>query len=460
MDKNINNRIQKPTVPRKNKARLKKLDINELDDSFVGIAYSKNKTYLVKNVLEGERVEVELPCLKNKEREKNYIHTPRRIITASDDRVPTVCSYINSCGNCKLLHCRYEAQIQKKTNKVNAELSSAGLAVSSFTQSRQTNCRNKVHLAFTDDGKRTVVGFFNEETRRVVPVQKCHLHGDWFEKLVSILNKWATDNKLTAFKPWAKSGILRFAVCRYLNGNIMLTIVSRENIRCMNKLYNELCKSFQDVSLYLNINTQENSKVFSDKFIHINSSKKLSGKLLGIDIRLSPNSFFQVNEYIAEKIYSTVLDEAKKAAPDVIIDAYSGIGITSTLFAANGYNVTSIEIVPKAVEDAKELAKLNRIEHNINFICGDCNNILPKLTVSENSLFFVDPPRSGLGAQVCNSIIKFKPKHIIYLSCDIHSLHKDIDCLKNGGYFAESIQLFDMFPNTKHIEALVCIKKQ
>lgn len=462
MDKNKDtNKTQKPRATHMhNKPRLKKLDITELNNSFIGVAHTKGKSYLVKNTLEGERVEVALPFFKNKEQEKEHIYTPVRIISPSEDRADSLCPYINDCGNCNLLHCQYKAQIHRKINRSNSVLKDIGLSVSEFTESPQTSCRNKVHLAFTDDGKRTVVGFFNEETRRVIPIQKCPLHGAWLEVLIRILNKWATENKLSPFKPWAKSGVLRFAVCRCLKNNITVTIVARENIHCMDKLYNKLAESFDEVGLYLNINTQENSKVFSDKFIFINGKRKLSGSMLGVNFSLSPNSFFQVNEHIAEKIYSEVLQKATEIAPNTIIDAYSGIGITSMLFAAHGFNVTSIEIVPKAVEDAKELARLNRLENKINFICGDCNNILPKLSVAENSLFFVDPPRKGLGVQVCNSIVRFKPKHIIYLSCDMSSLHQDIQLLQNGGYTVTSIQLFDMFPNTKHVETLVCLERK
>lgn len=466
MNKRDNNEIKKTTHKAqkqqllKQEPRLKKLDIEALDDNFLGTAYSNGKTYHIKNVLPYERVEIEMPFFRNKEREKRYVYVPRRIITESPDRVKSICPYINDCGNCNLLHCAYPAQVREKTARFNDALKSVDIAVSEFTESTQTNCRNKVHLAFTDSGKQTVVGFFNEETHRVIPISKCALHGNWFESVVHILNKWATDNRLSPFKPWAKSGVLRFAVCRCFKDHIMITIVSRENIRCMDKLYEELCKKFKEVSLYLNINIQENSKVFSDKFIYVNGKRKLSGNMLGVDFHLSPNSFFQVNEQIAEKIYSSVLEKTATINPTAVVDAYSGIGITSLLFASRGYDVTSIEIVPGAVNDAKELAALNNLENKIHFVCGDCNNILPKLSVQPNTLFFVDPPRKGLGERVCNSIIKFKPEHIIYLSCDAQSLCEDIKLLNKGGYIAKDAHLFDMFPNTKHVESIVCLTKK
>ena len=444
----------------KKNIRTKKLDIEALDADFCGIAHMKGKTYRVRNTLPQERIETELPNLKNKDREKEYIYTPSRIISASPDRVDIPCPYANVCGNCNLLHCSYDAQKRIKVQRFDDDLKEAGIKADNFISSSQFEYRNKVHLAFSESGRQTVVGFFNEENHNVIPVKECLLHGEWFKKLAAILTKWASENHITAFKPWAQTGVLRFAVCRHFNNNIMVTIVARENIRFMDKLYSALDKAFDEVSLYLNINTQNNSKVFSDKFIFINGKRKLHGNILGIDFYLSPNSFFQVNEEIASEIYSAVLEKISSLNADRIVDAYSGIGITSLLFASRGYNVTSIEIVPKAVDDAKELAELNNLKDNIKFICGDCNNILPKLDVTENTVFFVDPPRKGLGKNVSESIIRFKPKHIIYLSCDPTSLGCDLMLLQKGGYSVQSTVLFDMFPNTKHVEGLVVLSKK
>lgn len=439
--------------------RTKKLDIERLDSNYCGTANFKGKTFYVKNVLNGERVEVELPHIKDKEREKHYVYTPIRIIKESPDRVSTSCPYANTCGNCNLLHCKYSSQLKFKTDSINTLLKDCNASVSKTVACEQFSYRNKVHLAFTEVERKTLVGFFNEETNRVVPVRKCLLHGSWFEKLVNILNSWATDNHLSAFKPWEQEGLLRFAVCRHLNGRIMVTIVARENIRCMDKLLALLQKNFKEVSLYLNINTQNDSKVFSPKFIHCGGEKKLKGNMLGIEFHLSPNSFFQINEAVSAEIYKKVLSYVDSDGIDTVIDAYSGIGITSMLFASAEKNVVSIEVVPKAVEDAKELAAINKLDSKIKFICGDCNNILPKLKTGDNTAFFVDPPRKGLGERICNTIIKAEPKKIIYLSCNPQTLVCDLKHFTESGYKIEEIMAYDMFPNTKHTESLVCLNK-
>ncbi len=453
------NGAKKPYFKKEPSRKFKKLNIDYLDNECRGVSEFKGTKYLVKNVLEGERVEVELPNFKNKERALDYIYTPSKIITASKDRVNVSCPYFNECSNCNLLHSSYNSQIIRKKAMLSEALKKAGVSVDGFVEGKPFGYRNKVHLAFTDVGGKALVGFFNEETHRVIPVKKCLLHGQWFRTLVETLNEWAGDNHLTAFKPWDNEGLLRFAVCRYLDGNLMVTIVARENVRCLDSLYDALTASFDSVSLWLNINTQENSKVFSERFIHIDGKNKLESSLLGISFSLSPNSFFQVNEHIASRIYADVVSAVKESAPSQVVDLYSGIGLTSILFAKNGFDVTSTEIVVKAVEDAKELAEKNGVSDKINFVCGDCNNILPRLEVRENSVFFVDPPRKGLGPQVCRSILKKMPGKIIYLSCGPDSLADDLKTLMSGGYTVEKATGYDMFPNTKHMETLVILSK-
>lgn len=462
---NYNRNGKKPTQPHgrpmtpSHVTRTKKLNIDKLNDDFVGIADFKGKRFHVKNVLPGERVEVELPHIKDKEREKTFVYTPVRIIEASPMREEPQCAYANTCGNCNLLHVKYDDQIKLKRRWLDEKLGAAGIKSDDFVASEQFGYRNKVHLAFTEVDNKVLTGFFNEETKRVIPVRRCKLHGTWFEKLTTALNTWATDNHLSAFKPWEQTGLLRFAVARHIGSGISVTVVARENIRCMDKLLELLQKSFKRVSLYLNINKQDDSRVFSPKFIHYGGDKKLSGTMLGVEYRLSPNSFFQVNEAIAAKIYSTVLDSVGDDV-DTVVDAYSGIGITSLLFASRGKNVISIEVVPQAVEDAKELAAINKLENRIRFVCGDCNNILPKLKISGKAAFFVDPPRKGLGNTVCKAILKFNPERIVYLSCNPETLAEDLKTLVNGGYKVESAVGFDMFPNTRHVETIVCLCKQ
>ncbi len=375
---------------------------------------------------------------------------------------PPLCPYFSECGSCQMLDKPYAAQLDTKTKIVRENLAHAGIKinVNSCIGISQFGCRNKTHLAFTEVNRHPAIGFFNDHTHKVVPVKCCPMHGDWFASLAAILTGWADTYRLDAYKPWFGKGLLRFAVARYIGDTLMLTVVATDRVRHLDKLYAELIKKFPKVVLYQNINTARDSAVFSEHFAHIAGDKKLAGELLGVKFLLSPNSFFQVNEAVAARIYTDVLEAVKETGAASVVDAYSGIGVTSMLFAGAGSSVISIELEPRAVEDAKELARINRLYDKIKFICGDCEKVLPKLRgIAGGSVFFVDPPRRGLGQDVCRTIIRFSPKNIIYLSCNPETLADDLRQFTGAGYTVNSVQPYDMFPNTNHVETVVLMSR-
>ena len=179
--------------------------------------------------------------------------------------------------------------------------------------------------------------------------------------------------------------------------------------------------------------------------------------MLGVHFRLSPESFFQVNEGMAARLYTRIVDLARETGARQVLDAYSGIGITSLLFARGGMPVVSVEQVPAAVAEARRLAEENGLSDSIRALCGDCARVLPGLRLAGETLFFVDPPRRGLGESVCRSILRFGPKHMIYLSCGPEALARDLRTLTRGGYRVVSAQPWDLFPNTPHVETVVLL---
>jgi 23S rRNA (uracil1939-C5)-methyltransferase len=394
--------------------------------------------------------------MENKKNNKN-IKKPAKQAT------PPLCPYISECGSCQMLDKPYTAQLNTKTRIVSESLAHAGIKanVNLCVGIAQFGCRNKTHLAFTELNRHPAVGFFNDRTHKVVPVKSCPMHGDWFASLAATLAGWADAYRLDAYKPWFGKGLLRFAVARHIGDTLMLTVVATDRVKHLDKLYNELTKIFPNVVLYQNINTARDSAVFSDRFTHVAGNKKLAGELLGVKFLLSPNSFFQVNEAVAARIYTDVLDAVKKTGASTVVDAYSGIGVTSMLFAGAGSSVISVELEPRAVEDAKELSRINDLSDKIKFICGDCAEVLPKLRgVAADSVFFVDPPRRGLGHDVCRTIIRFSPKNIIYLSCNPETLADDLRQFAGAGYTVNSVQPYDMFPNTGHVECVVLMSRE
>lgn len=377
------------------------------------------------------------------------------------------CRYFGICGGCDYLTTDYNQQLLNKTQYVKECLNKEDINVS------VNDCigmyfpyayRNKVHLAIGENGKGNVyIGFFEEKSKKIINIDECPLHDKWLKTLIEILRKFISDFKIKPYNNLTKTGILRYVVARFLDNNLIITLVcSNQNFAGKEVLYKKLKEHFKNVSLYLNINTRTDSAVFDEKFIHKFGDTKLSGKMLGVNFKLSPDSFFQVNFEIANKIYKQVLNEIEEKPNCHILDLFSGIGITTMLFSKVAKSVMSIECNHSAVKDAREMLKLNNVK-NVTAICDRCENRVDEIKEFlsvENSFVFVDPARNGIEKNVLTQLLDMNSKKIIYLSCNPETLARDLkELLKNNKYKINYVQPYDMFPHTKHIETLVVLEK-
>ena len=378
------------------------------------------------------------------------------------------CKYFNICGGCNLLNIDYDKQLKQKQNFVSSCLKEFGIT----TQVNKTvgmyypyKYRNKVHLAIRDVKGKPQVGFFEENSNKIVDVDDCLLHDGWVKILINITREFIKRFKISAYNKRKNVGTLKYVVARMLDKEIMVTMVTTtQAFAGKDWFYDELAKNFKNVSFYLNVNNRTDNAVFEeDGFVHKAGFKKLRGEMLGVKFELSPNSFFQINTKITEKIYKQIFDTLNINEKSVVLDLYSGIGITSLIFAKNGAKVVSIESVPEAVNDAKALIKLNKCENKITPLLGKCeiliNRINYKKLYKEDGVIsvFLDPPRIGAQVSVLEEINKLKPYKLVYLSCNPKTLARDLKVLLGYGFKIESVTPFDMFPHTNHVETLTVL---
>ena len=380
------------------------------------------------------------------------------------------CKYFNICGGCSLLNVEYEKQLKQKQQQVEDCLKEFGInakvdkTVGMFYPYKY---RNKVHLAIRDVKGKAQVGFFEENSNKIVDVDDCLLHDSWVKKLINITKEFIARFKISPYNKRKEMGTLKYVVARCLGEEIMVTmVVTNHNFAGGEWFYEELCKQFKKVSFYVNVNTRTDNAVFEDKnFSHKFGFKKLRGEMLGVKFELSPNSFFQINTQITEKIYKRIFESLNLNDRSVVLDLYSGIGITSLIFAKNGAKVVSIESVPEAVNDAKNLIKLNKCENQITPLLGKCENLINRINYKklykENGVVsvFLDPPRIGAQVTVLEEINKLNPYKLVYLSCNPKTLARDLKVLTDYGFKIETVTPFDMFPHTAHVETLVVLSK-
>lgn len=432
------------------------VNISRFDDSFFGVGYVGSKRYVVPGALPKEKLEIKPQKTFNN---INYASIVK-IIEQSPDREKPVCNYYHSCGGCNMMHLNYKASVEAKVSHLKKKLAGISADISEAVCLSEFGNRNKVHIVFSKEAKRLNIGFFNEETHKVVDVPSCMMHGQWYSELVKILRRWIVKRNISIYNPITREGVLRFAVARKLENALQLTlVVTATELEGLEGLFTDLQSIFGNISLWLNHNGERTNEVFAGKFIHLMGEEKIYGEMLGIKFALSPNSFFQVNNKVAAEIYKDILSIVKASGAKYVIDAFSGIGITSALFAKEGLQVSAIEIVKEAVADQNTIAKINSVENNIKSLCGDIAEILPTLSIPQEAALFVDPPRKGLGEDVIKAVLKLAPPTILYLSCNPETLAADLALLTKDRYAVSLVKPYDMFPRTKHLETLVCLTR-
>ena len=370
-----------------------------------------------------------------------------------------------------MLHIAYSAQLEIKRanvkNCLDKELKS-DIEVNETVPSPDVyGYRNKIQLPIAIvDGKICAV-FFAPNTHKVIPFiregeeGKCLLNDEGMQKIISTFLTFVKENNISVYDERLHKGLIRHLVIRRVGDSYAVCAVINGKSLPSYKRFVEKLQSFgYSFSLYISANEKRTNVIMGEKTVTLYGEDKVRGNALGVTYEVSPLSFMQVNDKVRDLIYSKVGEIIKNSGIDNVIDAYSGIGIMSNIFARYAKKVYAIEIVPEAIEDAKKLAALNGNSDKIVNICGDCAKELPPLIASlGKSVVVIDPPRKGCDKAVLEAMLKARPTEIIYVSCNPATLARDLRILSDG-YSIESVTPYDMFPNTKHVETLVCLSKK
>jgi 23S rRNA (uracil1939-C5)-methyltransferase len=214
-------------------------------------------------------------------------------------------------------------------------------------------------------------------------------------------------------------------------------------------------------TLVLSVNTKKGNAVLGDEFITLYGPGYIEDTLCGLNFRLSPRSFYQVNHTQAQRLYEAAISQAEITKDDTVLDLYCGVGTITLAMASAAGKVIGVEVIPQAVEDAKDNAKRNGIE-NAEFFCGDAGQAA--LALEEQGIradvVVVDPPRKGLNADTIEALARFAPRRIVYVSCDPATLARDVALLKERGYRLKNAMACDLFPRCSHIESIVTMVQE
>ncbi len=457
-----------------------KLTIIDYGNNGEGIAKQDGRVIFLPFAMKGEIVNARIKHVK-----KDYAFAEIiDLVEPSPYRVKPPCNRFMRCGGCDIMHIEYKEQLRLKQgalyNTLRKNFKEAFTIDSCVESAEVFGYRNKIMLPFGIVNGRTVVGFYSEGTHKVVPITKCFLHGDWAEKLIEALIIYAERNNISVYDETTEQGVLRHAAARYLNGKLSLAIViNAGELPNADSLIKLLDERFTDYCLYYSPNRAHNNVIMGDSAVLL-KGEPLKAEINGIRYELNPLSFLQVNDSIRDAIYQRIIEKVIESGSSAVIDAYAGVGLLGAMLARLGLPVYNIEIVKEAVIDADKLAEANGLTHLITNINGDAEVELPKLFDYFNNTYpritvILDPPRKGCSREIIDALnslyLSKEPDNslngdyqhnapivdIIYISCNPATLSRDLALLAPS-YRPTSITPYDMFPHTKHLETLVCLK--
>lgn len=390
-----------------------------------GVAIFNDLVIFVPGVIVSEEVKIKIVDIK-----KNYARGEviKILIPSTERRIP-VCPFYNECGSCNLMHIDYNEQLDFKKKKVEdifKKVSNIDVEVKKINSFNNLHYRNKVVLRVSEDK----IGYYKEKTNTLVDINECLICDELINDIIRRIRTFIKDNKNHKIK------------------EVMIRVAREEVLLCfdnLNKNYIDDIKDiFKDVtSLYIN-----------DELILGISS--INQKILDLVFDISPKSFFQVNTLTASKLFEYALKDVNDK--NICVDLYSGTGTITMLLSKKARRVIGIEVVKDAVKDAENNLLLNGID-NVEFKLGRVEDLIDELKDLNIDTLVMDPPRSGSDKRSLRSLLKFKPKEIIYISCNPITLARDYNVIKNL-YEIKEIQLFDMFPNTTHVETVMVLEKK
>ncbi|MBR5969968.1 MAG: 23S rRNA (uracil(1939)-C(5))-methyltransferase RlmD [Lachnospiraceae bacterium] len=499
--------------------------ITDFSDDGEGIGRADGIPVFVSGAVIGDTVKCKITKVK-----KNMAYARlEEIMEASPDRVLPACTIAKQCGGCRVQQYDYAAQLRYKARKVKEllvrighfpeeEIAKVLLPVTGMEEPYRF--RNKAQVPVGVSDHRIVCGYYAPHSHRIVPQEDC-LTGDAVcAGVLAAVRAWMEEQRIPAYDEDGHTGLVRHVLIRkgFATGEVMVCLVVNQaastesdypGLRRLAEELQRVCSgegSAVDVvstqadaisteesndnrlvSLCINYNPQRTNVILGRHTRTVFGMAYIKDVLCGLRFRISAQSFYQVNPWMTERLYGKVAEHAAKALPDalqrdvrsscnraaVIWDLYCGIGTISLMLAKRfpEAKVYGVEIVPQAIEDAKENARINGIE-NAHFLCAKSEDIhvatnhdAVATTDAESNMLpapdiiVVDPPRKGLDRALIDTILRAAPAHIIYVSCDPATLSRDLHLFADGGYQLREASPFDMFPHTTHVESVCLMSK-
>jgi len=432
----------------------------DLNHEGLGVCKLDGFPIFVPFILVGEEGKIEIIKLNKNYGQGRLI----KLTKQSKNRVKPICPIFGVCGGCDLMHLNYEEQLKFKLKSANETLKRIGKV--NFEVKKIVGMenpyyyRNKVQIQYQNKNGKVICGFYKKNTHEVVEFAECFIQPNQATDIARFIRNLANEYKITAYDEKTKKGILRHVLIRNtVNNEYMVVIVTNEDkLPHEQEIIEKIKNRYPNVkSIIQNINNKDTNVILGDKAKLLYGSETLLENLMGLNFYLSYKSFFQTNHIQTEKMYAKVLEYVSPKTNEVIVDGYCGVGTITLMLSQYVKEIYGIEIVAEAINDAKKNALLNGIK-NATFIVGKTEEEILKFKDVQIDTIVVDPPRKGCDKKLLEVILEMPIKKIVYVSCDIATLARDLNILEEK-YAIQDITLFDMFPQSAHIESVVLLSR-
>ncbi len=431
------------------------IEISGMTDEGDGVGRAEGMAVFVPYALLGETVEVVIiKVLKNYAAAKLL-----RVIKPSENRVKAECPYFYKCGGCRFWNIDYETELSYKRQKVEDCLKRIGgidTKVPFVLGAKEViGYRNKGQFPVSCGG----IGIYAQHSHRVVDIERCIIQDEENHKVIKVVRDWMTQFGIEPYDEETGKGCVRHIYTRNSADKRLVCIVTNcENLPHKDELVKMLRAEVEGLSGVLqNLNDKKTNVVLGKRFRTLWGEDFLIDRLGSCKFKISPMSFYQVNRKQTEVLYDKVLEFAKLSGGEVVWDLYCGIGTIGQYIAKNAKKIVGIEVVPQAIENAKENAKLNGIQ-NAEYYAGTAEEMAPKLKKERPDVVILDPPRKGCEKSLLETVTKTKTKRIVYVSCKPSTLARDLKILKELGYAVKAVQPVDLFPRTHHVETVALLE--
>lgn len=388
-----------------------------------------------------------------------------RILDASPWRRGPDCPWFGQCGGCAFRHAAYEEELRAKRQRVQDALRRIGGADVEVEEilgaAHPLGYRNKSQFPVSPDG---TVGFYCAGSHQVVPVRDCRIQTDAANRTAAAVQGWMKRYGVPGYDERTGRGLVRHVYVRTNSAgeSLCCVVANGRTLPREPELAGRVREAVPGTAgVLLNVNRKPGNVVLGEQYRTIWGRDFLTETLRGLTFRLSVPSFFQVNREQAEVLYGKALEYAGLSGTETALDLYCGVGTITLCLAQQAARAVGAEIVPQAVEDARDNAVRNSI-HNAEFLCANAWAAAERLGASglKPDVITVDPPRKGLSPDTIRAVAAMGPERVVYVSCDPGTLGRDVGRFREAGYRAVRAAAVDLFPGTRHVESVVLLSQQ